>query len=550
MFGTIRKHQSWLWILIIGVTILGMIVWTNNTGNGNNGRGPGDFGSIDNKAITTTEMRQAEKDVTLMYMLQTHPHQWPDTSGGNVERQAYQQVYILRKMAELNIHADPDAAARLANAIITHWEQGESITMDKLVDSVKSKGFTPEDLEHYLENEVAFKQLRSIVGLGGKVVTPDEIKSLYVQNYQDLSADAVFFSASNSLAMVTAPTPAVLGEYYTNQQAMYREPDKLQLSYVYFNVTNFVPQAEQALGTNLNHLVDLNLAKIGTNFSQLGKTPEEARAKLRELIALQAAETNVAAIAGSFQNELVNKGTNFLENLAALAKAKGLEVKETKPFDKQFGPGEINFGANYPVASLFELNSEQPLLPGGPLSGVDGAYVLVFNKLIPSHIPPLSDIRTRVENDYKFQQALRIAQVNGRSFAQTVTNEMAHGKTFAQTADATRVKPVALPPFSRETPRMPEVENMADVSEFKNIAFGTPVGSVSRFIETPMGGFVVHVKQLLPVDEAKMAKQLPEFSNLVRERRENEAFNLWFSIGWTQELNRGLRDVAILRQQQ
>jgi len=154
-----------------------------------------------------------------------------------------------------------------------------------------------------------------------------------------------------------------------------------------------------------------------------------------------------------------------------------------------------------------------------------------------------------VEDDYRFEQAKRIAQLNGQSFAQTATNEMAHGKSFAQTCETTRMKPVQLPPFSRATQRLPGVEEQTDLNEFKQIAFATPIGSVSHFTETPDGGFVVYVKQRLPLDEAQMAKQLPEFSDLVRQRRQNEAFNIWFSEGWSQELNRGLKDVASLRQQ-
>src|SRR6185295_1613048 len=112
-----------------------------------------------------------------------------------------------------------------------------------------------------------------------------------------------------------APTPDVLGQFYTNQLATYREPDKMQLSYVYYNVTNFMPQAEQQLGTNLNHELDVNLASIGTNFTQLGKTAEEARTKLRELIVQQTALSNAYELARSLRNDVAAKQTNYLENL-------------------------------------------------------------------------------------------------------------------------------------------------------------------------------------------------------------------------------------------
>jgi len=550
MFGTIRKHQSWLWFLIIAVMILGMIVWTNNSGS--NGRGgAGNFGSIDNKAISPTEMQQAENDATLMYLVQSRPHQWPEAgSQFDLTVRAYQQLYLQRRLNEYNIHGDPAAAARLANGILANWEEGQSISMDQFLGLLKNRGMNAEDFEHFLEGYIALQQLETVVGLSGKVVTPQEIHTLYVEQYQELSADAVFFSASNSLAKIPAPTPEALGNFYTNQQATYREPDKMQLSYVFYNVTNFMPQAEQSLGTNLNREVDSNMAQIGTNISRLGKTVDEARAKLRELLIQRTAESNALVAAKSFYEEVVGKQTNLLQNLEAVAKSKNLEVKVTKPFDKEYGPSEINLGGSYPVSSFFDLTPEDPMVPS-PVGGMDGVYVMALNKFIPSHIPSLNEIKSRVEEDYKFSQALRIAQVNGQSFAQTVTNEMAHGKTFEQTCEATRMTPVNMSPFSRATARIPEVEDRADVNEFKNVAFGTPVGGVSRFIETPEGGFVLHVKQHLPVDEAKMKTQLPEFSNLVRERRQNEAFNIWFSQGWSKELTSGgLREIQALHKQQ
>jgi hypothetical protein len=548
MFGTIRKHQSWLWFIIIGVMILGMIVWTNNSSNGR--RATGNFGSIDNKAISPTEMQQAENDATLMYLVQTHPHQWPESgSQFDLTRQSYQRLYLQRRLDEYNIHGDPAAAARLANLILANWDEGQSISMDQFLQLLKTRGMTAEDFEHFLEGDIAIQQLETVVGLAGKVVTPDEIHSLYVEQYQELAVDAVFFSASNSLPKIPAPTPQALGNFYTNQMATYREPDKMQLSYVYYNVTNFMPQAEQLLGTNLDREVDNAMARVGTNISRLGKTTEEARTKVREILIQQVAGSNALVQAKSLYKEVVDKQTNYLENLNAVAKSKGLEVKVTKPFDKEYGPSEINLGGSYPVSSFFDLTPEDPMVPS-PVAGVDGVYVMALNKFIPTHIPPLDEIKSRVEEDYKFSQALRIAQVNGQSFAQTVTNEMAHGKTFAQTCEATRITPVAVTPFSRATARISEVEDRADVNEFKNIAFGTPIGGVSRFIETPEGGFVLHVKQLLPVDDAKMKTQLPEFSNLVRERRQSEAFNIWFSQGWGRELGNGLRDIQALHKQQ
>jgi len=544
MFGTIRKHQSWLWFVIIAVTILGMIVWSNPGKSGNQQSGSGDFGSIDGKKVTAAEMQGARNEAALMFFMRSR--EWPDSAGASKQfdwdQEAYKRIFLLRRLNEFNIHSDPDAAAQLAGTILRQLGNGQQVSLEMFVDQIlKPHNITGEDFQNFLEHDISIQQLIAVIGAGGKLVTPAEIESLYVQENQELAADAVFFSASNYLAKILEPTPTILGQFYTNQMANYRDPDQMQLSYVYFNATNFMPEAEKQIGTNLNRMADEAMTRLGTNVFKFGKTVEEARTKIREVLIQDTATSNAYVKAAALES-LAVKTPPRAEDLIKVAKEQGLEVKTTKPFEKEYGPSELNLGANFPVASLFNLTAEDPFVTP-PIPGLDGVYVMAFNKLIPSRIPSLEEIRSRVVTDYKFVEAMRLAQMNGRVFSQTATNELAHGKTFAATCTATGVKPVEVPPFSLSSQRMPEVEDHADIGTFKEVALGTPAGSVSSFVPTRDGGFVVHVKQRLPIDATKMKAQLPDFSKAVRQRRENEAFDLWFN----QEGSKALRDIAVFR---
>ena len=80
MFGTIRKHQSWLWFIIIAVMVLSMIVWQNQLGkNGNGQSATGNFGSIYDKAITAAEYTSAQNEASLEFL--TRYKQWPGSPG-------------------------------------------------------------------------------------------------------------------------------------------------------------------------------------------------------------------------------------------------------------------------------------------------------------------------------------------------------------------------------------------------------------------------------------------------------------------------------------
>jgi hypothetical protein len=317
-------------------------------------------------------------------------------------------------------------------------------------------------------------------------------------------------------------------------------------------VTNSVPEAQQLIGiTNLNHETDEALVRLGTNTVRYGKTPEEVRAKISEILVQETAITNVYKKAVAFQNELLNKEKATVNDLAALAKEKGVELKTSKPFDKEYGPSDLNLGPNFPVAALFNLTADEPFVEQ-PVRGVDGVYIIAFNKLIPSRIPPLTEIRSRVVADYKMAQAMRMAEINGRIFGQSISNQLAQGKSFAAACAAARVEPVEVKPFALNTERVPEVEDrVEDVNTFKQIALHVPPGTTSGFIPLPEdntaheGGFVVYVRERLPIDEAKMKADLPRFADVVRQRREMEAFDLWFR----REASVSLANIPELNQQ-
>lgn len=547
MFGTIRKHQTWLWIVIIGVMIFGLIQWQNSLGKGgDNDRGQGNFGAIDGRAITQFELTQAHTEALLNYFVNTRD--WPDRGAPpkdwNQTVEDYKQVFITRKLEQYNIHSDPDLVARYGATVIQRVAQGQGeITPDVFVnDILKPRGITPEDFQRYLQHQLSVQQMVAMLGDPGKLVAPEEIQSLYVQTHQERTAEAVFFSASNYLASIPEPTPAVLEEFYTNEMAAYREPDQMQLNYVFFNITNFLPQAEKDLGTNLTAEVENAYQRFGTNVLMFGKTPEEAKVKIRERIIRESAITNASSKALAFQAELQTKDPVRPENLSSLAREKGLQIKVTEPFDKEYGPSDIHLGPKFPVASLFNLSADDPF-PVRPIGGEDGVYVIGYGKSIESHVPSLDEIRSRVISDYKFMQATRIAQGTGRMFAENATNGLAKGKSFAAIAADAKVRPVQLPAFSESTESVPQVEDHADLNTFKHVAFDTPVGKASQFIPMQGGGFLVYVREQLPIDQTKMKADLPEFSKTVRQERQNEAFQAWFA----REANAALNNIPEVR---
>ena len=143
------------------------------------------------------------------------------------------------------------------------------------------------------------------------------------------------------------------------------------------------------------------------------------------------------------------------------------------------------------------------------------------------------------------QQATTLAREAGTNFFIKLTVSMAAGKSFAATCAADGLQPQVLPPFSISTRELPALGDRAELNQVKQAAFTTAVGHTSNFQETSDGGFILFVESQLPVDQAVMNADLPQFTESLRRSRENEAFNEWLRT----EAGRALRDTPVARQQ-
>ncbi len=464
-------------------------------------------------------------------------------AGFDPDRETYQWLLLLQKADKMGIAIAPLEVARFAQNMIGQFRKADINSPDAFIQRVLlPKGFQVDDLERFVRHFLMVQELISTVGMPGKLITPDEARSLYEREHQELATEAVFFSLSNHLAAATPPGDAIY-QFYTNRQAFYRVPDRVQVKYVEFPVSNFTAQAEaELMKTNFNEIVDAQLRQFGTNYTRFGKTPEEAKIKIREEIIKNFARTRADGAARKFAGPLMGAETINAGDLEISAKTNGLTIALTAPFDRETGPQEIEVGMDF-ATRAFALTPAEPIV--GPIRGQNGVYVIALEKKIPSEIPPLEQIRARVIEDYKTFQALNQARMEGAMFGASLTNELAQGKSFASICLNSKLKPVSLPPFSISTQDIPDIEGRVSMNQLKQLAFTTPIGQASGFQPTPEGGIILFVKSKLPVDVARMNAELPAFLNRARMNRENDAFQAWFR----KEAEKGLHDIPALKTQ-
>jgi hypothetical protein len=563
MIHVIRKHSKWLLWIIAGLTIASFLLFmgagpARYNGNGNSGVNTNLIGGeIYGQKVTPDLYDKMSKDVDLYFLFSDGqwPSRIPSVTQDDLMRQIYLRMLFIEKAKQLGIHvSDAQAAQSAANYLhsprLVHalGVSAESVPFNAFVNQVlEPQGLTADDFENFVRDDLAVEQLQQIYGISGQLITPQEAAAEYVRNNREFSTQIIFFSASNYLDRI-AVSPEDVGQFYTNYMADYRLPDRRQASYAFFSVTNYLGQALKEIGSsNLDLRVENAYEKYGMRATPDATTPDAAKAEIRNIILRQQALGNAVTQADNFAQAVFNVSSSAnkaasADDLFAIARQEKLVVKTPAPFSSDYGPSEFTAPATFTSTVFDTLTPDSPL--SEPVPSQDGVYVIALVNVMPSEIPPLDQIRTKVADDLRLREATLLAQRVGTNFVRTLTLQMASGKSFAAAGIAEGLEPEVLPPFSLSTSELPELGDHATVNQLKETAFSTPVGTASRFVQTEDGGFVLYVSSRPPIDESKMTADLPQFMAELRERRAQDAFNQWYQI----EANRELRDTPLMKQ--
>lgn len=547
MFGTIRKHQQWLWIVIIIFIILSFVIYfspTKTTGLFDD-QGSYNFGSIKGRPITREQFLSGQHDAVLFYFLRTG--RWPTKeevaqTGFNLEHETYNRILLAEKLEELNIHPPSSAIAEwIADKF--RGPGGGPFPIERfdrfVEDELKAHNLTKADFYHFAAQQIGQEHLVSVYGMGGKLVAPQEAEFMYRRLNEPLSTEAVFFSATNYLDKISI-TPEKLSQYYSNNMAAYRLPERIQVNYVKWSATNFLAEADKALDqvTNLSEQLEAAYFKNGgtnryTDATGKPLSIEDAKKKIKEDERHQIALINAHKKSAAFVEELLEahdeKNPAKPGDFEKHAKEKGLEIKTTAPFSQDISTNELKLPEEF-INAAFTLRADDPdaVFTARPVVGPDAVYVLGIKQRFPSEIQPFEKVREQVVKDYKAEQSMDMARDAGVAFEKTLTNSIAQGKTFSAVCKEANVKPVDLPEFSLSTRNLPGLQHVS-LGTLQNVANTLMTGKTSDFIATSDGGFILHLKAKLPVDEARLKTELPEFLARQRDQRMMVAYSEWFN---------------------
>ncbi len=547
MFGTIRKHKTWLWVLIIAFVSVSMVAFFSDGSSlfDSNNRGNGDLGFIGTRAITTTEYLASLAELKTDYLLKTG--QMPpsdENTQRTVEQQTIVRVFLDQKLKEMGIEPSEKAVAMLMH------EQIRDIPLERIESEfLRPHGLKKEDYLRYVRKEAAIQQLRAAAASGARLVTPNQAEELFRRDHQELAVEVATFWATNYLDKVVI-TNGAIGAYYTNWLGQYLIPERTILSYVEFNASNYLAKADEQIVqrfTNLNAVVEEEFIKRGgTNGMKhtngMAMTEAEAKEKIKEDTRMYLGLQEARRAAADFGNALFDAkpDANKIENLAKIAAEKSLVIKVTKPFDRttgleEFPNDEISTGRGEEREFFRDvirreaekLTVERPIR-FNPIPGAHAVYVIARSGTIARELQPLEKVSEKVTNDFRKFVSQQLARTAGQTFHTNLTNALAQGKTFDALCAAEKVPVIKVPPFSLATQTITNLDSRINQNLLKNIASDMKVGDTSPFLPfSQEGGLILHLKDRPKLDNTGVQEGLSSYLTNIRQARYNEAFNQW-----------------------
>jgi len=536
-----------MWIIIVATIVTFVYYLTPNatrSGGGGGGGPTASAGTLNGEQVSQPQFEAAMQEAKVAVRMGSG--RWPTAQ--EITQQlpslAFRQLYIAAKLKEMDLDVPVEATAALTRRIFGVLP-GQALSKDEFQKFVKNElnergKVSEEDFYHWVRDQVGLKLLMDLYGMNGELITSKEVESFFRRDHESMTVELVRFPLTNYTAQIV-PTEKDIQDAYVKRQAAYRLPDREQINYIHFNITNYLPTADAIMAgkSNLDTLVEQTyLSRDASAWKDDAGNPlsaDAAKAKIKEdsrlqVFARQVAQTNALQLTQLFfdgrkdrQDQLITK-----DELERFAASNGLTVVTPPPFDEQNPPKELQLPPLY-LDMLFQLNTNSPEDQYKFAPATNGFFFLGLDRKLPSENQPLEAVRARVIEDYRKQKAMDLAIHAGTNFEAAVRDGLAKGLSFEEICAEQKIKPQTLTPFSHETKSIPEIQDENEFNYVKDLAYQLPVGQIAPFEQPAADGFVIYLKARTPVDESIVERDLPAFVASQRELRQSAAFGIWLN---------------------
>ncbi len=410
---------------------------------------------------------------------------------------------------------------------------------------IKDVKVTPEGLETFFKKDPAHYKLSEQRQVRYVMIDPDVVRA------QVKVADAE------------------LHQYYAQHLSDYRVPDRVKAAHILFKTTGKTPAEVATIEKTAADV--LNQIRAGGNFGDLARKYSEdstaqAGGELGWLVhgqtvpefdstafSLKPGEVSglVKTMYGIHIIKVEDKQTAHLQTFDEVKDSIRADMEKGRMEDAQAqlaasletrlkaNPQQFEdiarkagleaklsplFKFNEPVADLGKTDAFENLAfqlrlneVGTPVTVPKGEAIIQLVQIVPEHIPTLDEVRAQVEEDYRHEQSIELAQDKARKLA-----DLAKTQDFDKAAKSLGLTPKESNDFSQNE----YVEGVGNGSQLSS-AFTLNPGQLSDVISAGTNQVLFKVVSHTPANEADFASQRDQIREELLDQKRDLQFEIY-----------------------
>ncbi|GLI37117.1 SurA N-terminal domain-containing protein [Geobacter hydrogenophilus] len=403
MLGIMRKYkQSMVIKVVFGIIVLSFIgtiflVW----GKGDGGLTPSSYAvKVDRTKISYEEFQRTYYRLRDIYAQIYGPALTPEVEKQlNLKKQALDSLIdaaLLRKAAkDMGVKVSEEEVQK-AIAAIPAFQKNGAFDSAQYFAVLKANRLAPKEFEAGQRDELMVKKAQDQIKAKAQV-TDDAARQLFKKKNDRLNLQLTSFSPEEIKGEIKL-SDQDLTDFLAKNQNEFKTPEQISVSYVLADPAKLagkVEVTEADIQSWYQKNIDRYQGKGG--ILPLAEVKEQVKADAQRFYAGQKAYELAAAS--------LNKH-KAAGDLAAVARELGGAVSETPLFTAKT-PAPALAGEKEVLTRAFLLKQNEL---GGPVETPKGIYILKIKERKPSDVPPLAQIRAKVEERAKAVRAVELAK--------------------------------------------------------------------------------------------------------------------------------------------
>ena len=375
----------------------------------------------------------------------------------------------------------------------------------------------PRAFEESIREDLAIARLQAGV-LHEVHVSEQEIQTAYRRAFaQARVAYLLIDPAGFTEAAQRDATPELIHAYYTSHSQEFRLGAGVNLDYVAFRL-NEAPtptvKDEDVQAYYTTHQQQLVPAEPGASTPPPPSPAPAVRQRVLQILQTQQRQDAFDALATKVDARL--RGGKSLE---AIAREFGRPLQSTGFFSREQPIPTIGQAPEV-TAQAFRLSLQDR--PTWVETAKDG-YVIRVKEQRAARLPSFQEIEAQVRERLVRERARARANARAAETAVTCRQRLAQGETLDAVARSLGDVVQRPDPFTRTG----YIAGLGVQPAFAEAAFALAPGAVSDAVELPTGYAIIQLMDVLPIDQARYAKERVTFAETVIRQQQEAHFDAW-----------------------